>query len=249
MPDISCLKFEPFLFSSSDANDDDVLIPGHFIIGDALTSLLDPSLIHLPENILTSCKMIQKLRQNFCKKWHKEYLHECQLRRKWRSSTTPQIQVSQLVIVKNDNTSPGPWPLGRVTEVHPGKDKVLGPLQFAYVLILCIEVQINCVRYRWTSKCSVVWDIKFRIANVFISDLLLLLVFFLLMEARAFKGDWIHRIRGKQPANLVLYLCYCASKQISGYLCISFVVYWQAFQDVLDYVLESFIYIYIFWIF
>lgn len=119
------LNSRPLCPLSSDPSDDVALTPGHFIIGDALTFVPEPSLLHLPENRLSRWQMIQALKHHFWKRWHKEYLHECQLRSKWKSSMQPQIQVGQIVVVRDEATFPGQWPLGRVIEVHPGVDQVV----------------------------------------------------------------------------------------------------------------------------
>ncbi|KYN50314.1 hypothetical protein ALC62_11451 [Cyphomyrmex costatus] len=66
---------------------------------------------------------MQQLRQHFWKRWTHEYLHQCQERNKW-SVNEPPIQPNQMVIIKEDNTPPLSWPLGRIQEVHPGKDNV-----------------------------------------------------------------------------------------------------------------------------
>lgn len=44
------LNSRPLFPISSDPSDDIALTPGHFIIGDALTAVPEPSLLHLPEN-------------------------------------------------------------------------------------------------------------------------------------------------------------------------------------------------------
>ncbi|XP_024878113.1 uncharacterized protein LOC112458609, partial [Temnothorax curvispinosus] len=63
----------------------------------------------------------QKLRQHFWKRWQEEYLQELQKRHKWRNKGK-DLEVGTLVILKEDNTPPLQWVLGRVEEVHPGKD-------------------------------------------------------------------------------------------------------------------------------
>lgn len=119
------LNSRPLCPLSSDPNDDMALTPGHFIIGDALMGIPEPSLMHLPENRLSKWQIIQSLKHHFWKRWHKEYLNEYQQRSKWKTSTQPQIQVGQIVIVRDESTSPGQWSIGRVIEVHPCKDQIV----------------------------------------------------------------------------------------------------------------------------
>lgn len=70
--------------------------------------------------------MIQNLKQHFWKRCHKEYLHECQRRHKWATSSGPQVGVGQLVVIREDSSPPMQWPMGRIIEVHPGKDGIVG---------------------------------------------------------------------------------------------------------------------------
>lgn len=70
------LNSRPLYPLSSDANDESALTPGHFIIGDALRSISEPSLAHLPLNRLSWWQLIQSLKQHFWKRWQKECLHE-----------------------------------------------------------------------------------------------------------------------------------------------------------------------------
>ena len=43
------------------------------------------------------------------------------MRSKWQKETAP-IQVGDIVLVSEDKVSRGQWPLGRVEEVHFGKE-------------------------------------------------------------------------------------------------------------------------------
>ena len=46
------------------------------------------------------------------------------LRSKW-TAQKEQININDLVLIKEDNVKRGQWPLGRVVEVHPGEDGVV----------------------------------------------------------------------------------------------------------------------------
>ena len=59
--------------------------------------------------------------QHFWQRWSLEYIAQLQRRQKWLSEQR-SIQVNDLVLVKGENSSLAHWPLGRVTDVHPGKD-------------------------------------------------------------------------------------------------------------------------------
>lgn len=50
-------------------------------------------------------------------------MHQLQTRGKWLTQN-PDIEVGQLVMLKEENTPPQRWPLGRVVEKHTGNDGV-----------------------------------------------------------------------------------------------------------------------------
>lgn len=62
--------------------------------------------------------------QHFWARWRTEYLHHLQQRSKWQTSCDSSPQVGDMVMIQEDNVPPMSWPLGRLVEVHPGKDGV-----------------------------------------------------------------------------------------------------------------------------
>lgn len=109
-------------------NDDptslNALTPGHFLIGEALVTLPEESFHGVPENRLTRWNHVQKMSQHFWDRWHHEYLNSLLNRSKWLKQTR-NFQVNDLVIVKEDNTPPMRWKMGRIQEVLPGKDNLV----------------------------------------------------------------------------------------------------------------------------
>ncbi|GFU87019.1 integrase catalytic domain-containing protein [Trichonephila clavipes] len=79
----ACLNSRPLTPISNDPNDLSVLTPDHFIIGRPLTSIPEPNYIDSNNSYLTRWQQIQKLVQQFWKRWHKEYLTRLQQRPKW----------------------------------------------------------------------------------------------------------------------------------------------------------------------
>lgn len=121
----SILNSRPLIPLSDDPSDLTVLTPGHFLIGDSLRTNLEPNLLDLKLNRLSRLQLIERLKQHFWKRWTKEYLQQLQQRSKWRGDSRPQLQVGQLVVLREDDTPPMSWPLGRITTVHPGSDGVV----------------------------------------------------------------------------------------------------------------------------
>ena len=66
-------------------------------------------------------RRVQHLTNEFWHRWKREYLHTLQQRQKW-SKPKRNLQVGDVVIVKDDNVIRSQWRLGRVTEVTASKD-------------------------------------------------------------------------------------------------------------------------------
>ncbi|GFV14629.1 integrase catalytic domain-containing protein [Trichonephila clavipes] len=66
-------------------------------------------------------KLIQSLRNKFWNRWSTEYLSHLQTPAK-RNVQNPKLMENELVLLKNPNTKPLDWPMGRILEVFPGSD-------------------------------------------------------------------------------------------------------------------------------
>ncbi|XP_068972383.1 uncharacterized protein [Bombus flavifrons] len=120
----SILNSRPLTPISSDPNDLLVLTPGHFLIGDSLTSIRERDFRDTPTNRLSSWQHIQKLKQHFWRRWHREYLNELSIRNKWNKGNH-DIREGTIVILREDNVPPMHWPLGRVVKIHPRADGII----------------------------------------------------------------------------------------------------------------------------
>ncbi|CAL8137779.1 unnamed protein product [Orchesella dallaii] len=72
-------------------------------------------------NRLTRWQRAQQITQHFWKRWSNEYLSTLQKRFKWTTSDR-DLQVGDIVLVKEDNHPPMKWKAGRVIKAHPGQD-------------------------------------------------------------------------------------------------------------------------------
>ncbi|XP_015121342.1 uncharacterized protein LOC107044107 [Diachasma alloeum] len=118
------LNSRPLTPMSSDPNDLSALTPAHFLIGDAFTNIPEPNFIKTPSNRLSSWQHVQKLKQDFRSRWHKEYINELNIRRKWKRGEH-DIKENSIVIIRDDNLPSLKWKLGRVISVHPGGDGII----------------------------------------------------------------------------------------------------------------------------
>ncbi|XP_072400610.1 uncharacterized protein [Diabrotica undecimpunctata] len=120
------LNSRPLCPLSSSPDDFESLTPSHFLIGRRLTSLPDPDVREVPMNRLSRYQHIQMLQQHFWTRWSLDYITEMQQKGKWFTEK-PNLEVGQLVVLKEDNLPPCQWKMGRVSEVYVGPDdKVRG---------------------------------------------------------------------------------------------------------------------------
>ena len=101
------------------------LTPAHFLIGDSLTALPQQDFSDTNCHRLTKYQQLQQLVQQFWCRWNVEYLHQLQIRYKWGMSPETTVKPGMMVVLQDDNTAPMHWKLGRIDEIHPGKDGVV----------------------------------------------------------------------------------------------------------------------------
>ncbi|XP_033231376.1 uncharacterized protein LOC117182326 [Belonocnema kinseyi] len=94
--------------------------------GPPLCTVADTNLADIPDSRLSRWQLIQKIQQHFGIQWSKDYISELQQRNKWTKPAEP-LKENQLVLIKDENLPPLRWKLGRISELHPGKDSVARP--------------------------------------------------------------------------------------------------------------------------
>jgi hypothetical protein len=117
----ACLNSRPLIPLSNDPTDPSVLTPGHFLIGSPLTCIPEPDLVNVKLGLLSRWQLIQRLLQQFWRRWSLDYLSHLQQRTKWTTSST-NVQPGVLCIVKEDNVPPLNWKIAVILELHPGPD-------------------------------------------------------------------------------------------------------------------------------
>lgn len=98
-----------------------ILTPAHFLVHGSLMSLPDDNLESEKLSLLDRWTLIQKMLQDFWKVWSNDYLNTLSQRKKWKTKF-PNVNVGDLVIVKDKNLPPNSYLLCRITTVHPGAD-------------------------------------------------------------------------------------------------------------------------------
>ena len=101
-----------------------MLTPGHFLIGKPLTALPDMPESHQPIALLKRWNLYQRLTSHLWERWSREYLATMNHLSKWQNPTR-DMQVGDIVCLRDELTAPTKWPLARVIEVHPGHDGIV----------------------------------------------------------------------------------------------------------------------------
>ena len=109
---------------SEKIDDLDALTPNHILLGRHRNwhSIADVSEVDITSR--KKWKQVQALHASFWSRWVKEYLPTLTKRACWRQKQ-PNFKEGELVLLQDDNSKRGKWPLGRITKVMPGKDDVV----------------------------------------------------------------------------------------------------------------------------
>jgi hypothetical protein len=118
------INSRPLCPLSSDPNNFDVLTPAHFLIGRPLLCVPEHNVEQAPVSRLSRWQLLQQITQHLWKRWHSEYLHTLQQRHKWLTPT-PNLQLGELVLLIEPNTTPLQWRRARVSKLCPGSDGIV----------------------------------------------------------------------------------------------------------------------------
>lgn len=118
----ACVNSRPLSPLSDDPNDMVALTPAHLLVGKPLITLTEP------ENVtktapwrLKRWELVQQMYQHWWARWQNEYVTTLLQRPKWLQRER-NIQIGDLVIIKEDNVAPSLWISGRVKQTYPAPD-------------------------------------------------------------------------------------------------------------------------------
>lgn len=112
----ACLNSRPLLALTEDPEDIDYLTPSHFLSsGPTLT------IIETETDLRTRWQLVQKIFKDIWKRWQSEYLTQLSPRGKWQQRKL-NMNINDLVVIHDSNLPAGKWALGRVVDLHGGKD-------------------------------------------------------------------------------------------------------------------------------
>ena len=98
-----------------------LLIPGHFLIGRPLRSPPNRTSGTSRIPFFKRWKLVNQLSQDLWLKWYGAYLQSLQARHKWESASR-NLQVGDVVLLKDQSFATPHWPLAAVQRVFPGED-------------------------------------------------------------------------------------------------------------------------------
>lgn len=111
----------PMCALSNDPNDTQTITPAHFLQMVSMQMAPDDDLSDVKSNYLSRWQTVQKIFQQFWKQWKNEYLNQLQVRNKWCTEKA-DINVNDLVMLKDESLPSTKWSLGRIVEKYPGDD-------------------------------------------------------------------------------------------------------------------------------
>ena len=73
-------------------------------------------------------RKVQRLADLFWKRWRLEYLSTLQPRQRWKTPV-PNLQVGDIVVLKDENQLRGEWKLARITKIMPSTEKMVQKME------------------------------------------------------------------------------------------------------------------------
>ena len=120
----SCLNSRPLVALPSDEDAIEALTPGHLLIGRPLESFPDPPSSYRSISLLRRWDLCQTLSRHFWRRWSSDCISSLRKLSKWHTSSR-NAQVGDIVLLQENGLVPCKWPLGRIVNIHPGKDNVV----------------------------------------------------------------------------------------------------------------------------
>lgn len=118
---MAIMNARPLVPVSSDPGMPAVLTPAML-----LTQKIDPVSAPLGNMDLKNLyskqrRQVQSLAETFWRRWKQEYLETLQPRKKWKSER-PNLQVGDVVLLKDTQVKRNEWPTGVIVETIPSRD-------------------------------------------------------------------------------------------------------------------------------
>lgn len=120
----ACRNSRPLVSLPCEGDGIEVLTPGHFLIGRPLEALPDPPSSFQSMASLRRWNLCQAITCHFWNRWSADYFASLRKFSKWHK-TSRNLKIGDVVLLKEDSLVPTKWPLGKVADLHPGRDGVV----------------------------------------------------------------------------------------------------------------------------
>ena len=101
-----------------------ILTPGHFLIGRPLKALPTQTDSQVTVSLQRRWKLTRQLSQEIWHLWKSTYLKPINAHSKWKTAR-PNLQVGDVVVVKDETLRQRTWPLALVIRTFPGKGELV----------------------------------------------------------------------------------------------------------------------------
>ena len=115
------MNSKPLTTTSDDINDLEALTPNYCLLGRASPNLAPGILYETDISNRKRWRQVQVLTEYHWRRFQREFLPSLTRRPKWRSSEA-RVQYGDLVLVQDQNSARGKWPLARIINMFPGQD-------------------------------------------------------------------------------------------------------------------------------
>ena len=121
----ACMNSRPLgVIPHDNENGIEIFTLGHFLFGRPIEALPDHDLSSQPLSLLHCWHLCEALDRHFWKRWQSEYITSLQKLSKWHQPAT-NLQVDDIVFLREDNVLPSQWPIARVVKAHQGQDGLI----------------------------------------------------------------------------------------------------------------------------
>jgi hypothetical protein len=120
----ACLNSTPLCALSNGPLNPTYLSPGHFLVGEPLPQLPFVGYTNVNCNRPSRWQTYKQKLQHFWQRWSYDYLQELEQRQRWQR-TFPNLQLGNVVLLREDNTTPLHWPVAVINNIHPGPDGIV----------------------------------------------------------------------------------------------------------------------------
>lgn len=140
----SMVNGRPLTYVSMDGRYFDPLTPNHLLLGCANANMSPGRFQEKERNSRKRWRQAQTMADHFWNRWRREYIPSLMTRSKWREDKR-NLKVGDVVLMAEDSTPRGFWPLARVEKVFKGDDCVRSAdLRTASGAVYCRPVTKIC---------------------------------------------------------------------------------------------------------